>query len=171
MIANHASLTVSCGRICYMVTLDDIDRHILLELQRDGRLTNQELADRVGLSPSPCLRRVRLLQDSGVISGYAAMLSQDTLGLSITAFVRMTLLAHTSQVVDAVEDKLRSIPEVVEAYLLAGDDDYLVKIVIDSFAAYEDLVRRELRTLPSLSSIKTTFAFAVTKPPSPLPIP
>ncbi|MFD7873616.1 Lrp/AsnC family transcriptional regulator [Streptomyces sp. NPDC059766] len=154
-----------------MVTLDDIDRRILLELQRDGRLTNQELADRVGLSPSPCLRRVRLLQESGVISGYAAMLSQDVLGLSITAFVRMTLLAHTSQVVDAVEEKLRSIPEVVEAYLLAGDDDYLVKIVIESFAAYEDLVRRELRTLPSLSSIKTTFAFAVTKPPSPLPIP
>lgn len=112
-----------------MVILDDIDRHILLELQRDGRLTNQELADRVGLSPSPCLRRVRLLQENGVISGYAAMLSQDALGLSITAFVRMTLLAHTPEVVDAVEEKLRSIPEVVEAYLLAGDDDYLVKIV------------------------------------------
>ena len=154
-----------------MMTLDAIDRRILLELQTDGRLTNQELADRVGLSPSPCLRRVRLLQEAGVIERYAAVLSQDALGLSITAFARLTLLSHSSAVVDEVEEKLRAIPEVVEAYLLAGDDDYLVKIVIRSFAAYEDLLRRELRSIPSLASIKTTFAFAVTKPQSPLPLP
>ena len=154
-----------------MVTFDDIDRHILLELQRDGRLTNQELADRVGLSPSPCLRRVRHLQDSGVIAGYIAVVSQGAVGLAITAFARLTLLSHTPEVVDAVEAKLRSVPEVVEAYLLAGDDDYLAKIVVDSFAAYEELLRTDLRAIPSLASIKTTFAFAVTKPLSPLPIP
>ena len=139
-----------------MNTLDEIDKHILLELQRDGRLTNQELADRVGLSPSPCLRRVRQLQEAGVISGFTAVVSQDAVGLSITAFARLTLHSHT--------------PEVVEAYLLAGDEDYLVRIVVDSFAAYEELVRAELRSIPSLASIKTTFAFGVTKPPSPLPI-
>jgi DNA-binding Lrp family transcriptional regulator len=154
-----------------MVTIDDIDRHILLELQQDGRLTNQELADRVGLSPSPCLRRVRHLRDSGVIAGYTAVVSQGAVGLAITAFARLTLLSHTPQVVDAVEAKLRSVPEVVEAYLLAGDDDYLVKIVVDSFATYEELLRKDLRAIPSLASIKTTFAFAVTKPLSPLPIP
>jgi DNA-binding Lrp family transcriptional regulator len=154
-----------------MVTIDDIDRHILLELQQDGRLTNQELADRVGLSPSPCLRRVRHLQDSGVIAGYTAVVSQGAVGLAITAFARLTLLSHAPQVVDAVEAKLRSVPEVVEAYLLAGDDDYLVKIVVDSFATYEELLRKDLRAIPSLASIKTTFAFAVTKPLSPLPIP
>lgn len=154
-----------------MVGMDSIDRKILLELQKDGRLTNQELADRVGLSPSPCLRRVRLLQESGVIERYAAVLSQTALGLSITAFARLTLLSHTSAVVNEVEEKLRSIPEVVEAYLLAGDDDYLVKIVIRSFEAYEDLLRRQIRAIPSLASIKTTFAFAVTKPQSPLPMP
>lgn len=154
-----------------MLTFDDIDRHILLELQRDGRLTNQELADRVGLSPSPCLRRVRHLQDSGVIAGYTAVVSQEAVGLAITAFARLTLLSHAPEVVDMVEAKLRQIPEVVEAYLLAGDDDYLVKIVVDSFAAYEDLLKAELRAVPSLASIKTTFAFAVTKPLSPLPIP
>ncbi|HWS34605.1 MAG TPA: Lrp/AsnC family transcriptional regulator [Actinoplanes sp.] len=153
------------------MTLDSIDRKILIELQKDGRLTNQDLADRVGLSPSPCLRRVRLLQESGVIERYAAMLSPAALGLSITAFVRLTLLSHTSAVVDEVEERLRSIPEVVEAYLLAGDDDYLVKIVIKSFEAYEDLLRREIRAIPSLASIKTTFAFAVTKPLSSLPLP
>lgn len=154
-----------------MMALDSIDRKILLELQRDGRLSNQELADRVGLSPSPCLRRVRLLQESGVIERYTAVLSQAALGLTITAFVRLTLLSHTSAVVDEVEQKLRAIPEVVEAYLLAGDDDYLVKIVIGSFEAYEDLLRREIRSIPALASIKTTFAFAVTKPQSPLPMP
>lgn len=150
--------------------LDAIDRKILLELQRDGRLTNQDLADRVGLSPSPCLRRVRQLQDSGVIERYTAVVSAGALGLAITAFVRLTLLSHTSAIVDEVEQRLRAIPEVVEAYLLAGDDDYLVKIVIRSFEAYEDLLRREIRSIPSLASIKTTFAFAVTKPQAPLPM-
>jgi len=90
--------------------------------------------------------------------------------MPITAFARLTLVSHTSAVVDEVEEKLRSIPEVVEAYLLAGDD-YLIKIVIKSFEAYEDLLRREIRSIPSLASIKTTFAFAVTKPQSPLPMP
>ena len=154
-----------------MVQIDDVDRHILLELQCDGRLSNQELADRVGLSPSPCLRRVRHLQEAGVISGYRANVDPQVLGLAITAFARLTLLSHTPEVVDAVEHKLRELPEVVEAYLLAGDDDYLVKIVVDSFASYERLLRAEIRGIPSLASIKTTFAFAVTKPPSPLPIP
>ena len=150
--------------------MDDVDRRILFELQRDGRLSNQDLADRVGLSPSPCLRRVRMLQDAGVIAGYTAIVSQGAVGLPITAFARLTLLSHAPDVVDAVEATLREIPEVVEAYLLAGDDDYLVKIVIESFAAYEELLRTQVRGIPSLASIKTTFAFAVTKPMAPLPI-
>jgi DNA-binding Lrp family transcriptional regulator len=154
-----------------MIDLDTIDRRILLELQRDGRLTNQDLADRIGLSPSPCLRRVRNLQDSGVIAGYSAVVSQAAVGLAITAFARLTLLSHTPEVVDAVEAKLRAVPEVVEAYLLAGDDDYLAKIVVESFGAYEQLLRTQIRGIPSLASIKTTFAFAVTKPLSPLHIP
>ena len=154
-----------------MVSLDDLDRHILLELQGNGRLTNQELADRVGLSPSPCLRRVRRLEDAGVISGFAAVLSPAVLGLPITAFVRLTLDSHAAQVVSAVEERLRSIPEIIEAHLLAGDADYQVKIVVESFPAYEDLLKRELRDIPHLSSITTTFAFAVIKPASPLPIP
>ncbi len=150
--------------------LDDIDKHILLELQRDGRPSNQELADRVGLSPSPCLRRVRNLQDAGVIEKYAAIVSAPTVGLPITAFVRLTLLSHAAGVVDEVEERLRQIPEVVEAYLLAGDDDYLAKIVVPSFDAYEDLLRLHIREIPQLSSIKTTFAFGITKTTSPLPI-
>ncbi|WP_395244101.1 Lrp/AsnC family transcriptional regulator [Agromyces sp. MMS24-K17] len=154
-----------------MRELDDIDRHILLELQRDGRLTNQELADRVGLSPSPCLRRVRQLQDDGIITGFSAEVAPVAVGLPITAWVSLTLSSHAAEVVDEVEARLRGIPEVIEAYLLAGDDDYLARVAVASFDEYENLMRRELRAIPSIAAIKTTFAFGITKPRSPLPLP
>lgn len=98
-----------------MSRFDAIDRSILRELQLDGRLTNQELADRVGLSPSPCLRRVRALESAGVISGYRAVVAQQEVGLSITAFVRLRLSSHATDTVEAVEAELRGLPEVVEA--------------------------------------------------------
>jgi Lrp/AsnC family transcriptional regulator, leucine-responsive regulatory protein len=154
-----------------MHALDRIDRQLLQELQTDGRQTNQELADRVRLSPSPCLRRVRALEASGVISRYTAVVSQEAVGLAITAFTRLTLNSHARDVVAEVEDRIRAIPEIVEAYLLAGDDDYLIKIVTPSLRSYEELMRDHLRTIPSLASINTTFTFGVTKEPSPLPIP
>lgn len=153
-----------------MVTLDDIDQRILRELQQNARLTNQELADRVGLSPSPCLRRVRHLEEAGILEGYRAVVSPKAVGLSITAFVRLRLASHEGATVDAVEQRLRAIPQIVEAHLLAGDWDYLVRIVTPSFAEYERLLREHLRAIPSLASIDTTFAFAETKPLSPLPI-
>lgn len=154
-----------------MRALDSVDRRILAELQQDGRLPNQELADRVGLSPSPCLRRVRILEDDNVITGYRAEVDQSAVGLPITAFVQITLDSHSAEVVDRVEAVIRSIPQVVEAYLLAGDHDYLLRVTTESFATYEQLMRSQLRAIPSLSSIQTTFAFGVTKPVSPLPIP
>ncbi|MCD2170837.1 Lrp/AsnC family transcriptional regulator [Microbacterium sp. JC 701] len=153
-----------------MTALDGIDKRILHELQQNGRLTNQELADRVGLSPSPCLRRVRHLEQQGVIEGYRAVVAPKVVGLSITAFVRLRLATHEGATVDAVEQRLRAIPHIVEAHLLAGDWDYLVRIVTPSFAEYERLLREHLRAIPSLASIDTTFAFAETKPLSPLPL-
>ena len=153
-----------------MTVLDSIDERILRELQQNGRLTNQELADRVGLSPSPCLRRVRHLEQQGVIEGYRAVVAPKAVGLSITAFVRLRLATHEGATVDAVEDRLRAIPHIVEAHLLAGDWDYLVRIVTPSFAEYERLLREHLRAIPSLASIDTTFAFAETKAVSPLPV-
>lgn len=153
-----------------MTSIDGIDKRILHELQQNGRLTNQELADRVGLSPSPCLRRVRHLEQQGVIEGYRAVVAPKIVGLSITAFVRLRLATHEGATVDAVEQRLRAIPHIVEAHLLAGDWDYLVRIVTPSFAEYERLLREHLRAIPSLASIDTTFAFAETKPLSPLPL-
>ena len=154
-----------------MSRFDAIDQAILHELQVDGRLTNQELADRVGLSPSPCLRRVRALESAGVISGYRAVVAQQEVGLSITAFVRLRLSSHATGTVEAVEEELRALPEVVEAYVLAGDHDYLLKVVAESFASYEQLLRDRIRDIPSLASIETTFAFGTTKEPSPVPVP
>ena len=153
-----------------MHSLDDIDQRILGVLQQDGRISNQDLADRVGLSPSPCLRRVRHLEAAGVIEGYRAVVTPAAVDLTITAFVRLRLASHEGATVDAVERRLRDIPNIVEAHLLAGDWDYLVRIVTPSFEAYERLLREHLRAIPSLASIDTTFAFGVTKPVSPLPI-
>lgn len=153
-----------------MHALDNIDCRILDELQRDGRLSNQELADRIGLSPSPCLRRVRQLEQAGIIEGYRAVVSPKAVDLTITAFVRLRLASHEGSTVDAVEERLRALPHIVEAHLLAGDWDYLVRIVTPSFEEYERLLREHLRAIPSLASIDTTFAFGVTKPVSPLPL-
>lgn len=114
---------------------------------------------------------MRALEAAGIIDRYAAVLSAEAVGLPIVAFARLTLDSHSPAAVDEIEARLRAIPEVTEAYLLAGDDDYLVKVAIASFTAYEDLLRRELRAIPHLSSITTIFAFGVTKRPSPLPIP
>ncbi|MEV0585206.1 Lrp/AsnC family transcriptional regulator [Nonomuraea sp. NPDC050310] len=150
--------------------MDEIDLMIVRELELDGRLTNQELADRVGLSPSPCLRRVRRLERDGVITGYAANVDPRAVGLTITAFVRIRLDSHAAEVVHQVEERIREIDSIVEAYLMAGDTDYLLRVVVDSFLSYEELLRTEIRTIPSLASIETSFAFGMPKPRSPLPV-
>lgn len=170
MIARTATKETIGGRICLMAALDDTDKHILWELQQDGRLSNQDLADRIGLSPSPCLRRVRALEAAGIVQGYRALVDQRSVGLAITAFVRLKLSSHSSQDVDQVEQAIRDLEEVTEAYVLAGDYDYLLKIVTSSFDAYEQLLRDKLRGFASLSSIETTFAFGTTKELSPLPL-
>jgi Lrp/AsnC family leucine-responsive transcriptional regulator len=111
------------------------------------------------------------LERAGIIAGYRAVVSPLSVGLHITAFVRIKLASHTSDAVNAVEQKLRTIPDIVEAYVLAGDYDYLLKIVATSFDDYEGLLREQLRDIPSLASIETTFAFGITKQLAPLPIP
>ena len=160
---------MSLGRTCYELGMDSTDIAILHELQLDGRLTNQDLADRVGLSPSPCLRRVRRLEAEGIITGYVATVDQESLGLPITAFVRLRLNSHAEDAVAEVERRIGEIESIVEAYLMAGDTDYLLKIVVASLESYEELVRTALRTIPNLASIETSFAFGLTKARTPLP--
>src|SRR5580700_8424733 len=117
--------------------LDTIDRKILVALQRDGRLTNLELAEIVGLSPSPCLRRVKLLESRGILSGYVALVDPTTIGLDIMAFVRVALERQDASGLDEFERQVGRWPQVLECYLMTGDADYQLRVVATSLADYE----------------------------------
>ncbi|MFC5729520.1 MULTISPECIES: Lrp/AsnC family transcriptional regulator [Nocardioides] len=148
--------------------MDAIDRKILAELQEDAHLTNQQLAARIGLSPSPTLRRVRRLKDDGIIARYVAVVEPRRLGLQVMALVTLTLASQDDATISAVEERIRSLDEVTEAYTLAGQADYIIKVWVSSLETYEEFVRTKLRTVRGLASITTMFAYATVKPPSPI---
>ncbi|MER7761448.1 Lrp/AsnC family transcriptional regulator [Streptomyces sp. NPDC097619] len=143
--------------------MDGVDFRIIHELQADGRLSNQDLADRVQLSPSPCLRRVRRLEEAGLIRGYTAMVDQSAFGLPITVFVRIRLERHTGDAVRVFEEEVGRIEHIQDCYLMAGSSDYLLRIVIESLEAYEVLVRTRIHAIPGIASIESSFAFGSVK--------
>ena len=143
--------------------MDDKDRQIIRELQRNGRLTNQELAEKVNLSPSPCLRRLRILEETGVIRGYAALIDQKVYGLPITAFVRIRLDRHSKDAVHSFESRVCRIDEILDCFLMTGDSDYLLRVIVESLEAYENFVRREIHNIPGVASIDTSFAYGTIK--------
>jgi DNA-binding Lrp family transcriptional regulator len=145
------------------IVLDAKDRRIVRELQLDGRLTNQELAERVNLSPSPCLRRVRNLERMGIIEGYTALIDQRAYGLPITVFMRVRLERHARDAVGAFEDSIRRFDEILECYLMTGNSDYLLRVVVESLEAYEAFVRTRLHGIRGIASIDTSFAYGVVK--------
>jgi Lrp/AsnC family leucine-responsive transcriptional regulator len=154
-----------------MYVLDSIDRRIIFELQKDARISNQELAERVELSPSPCLRRVRRLEEEGIITGYSAVIDHDKVGMPISAYVRFAISNHDAETRAEVESRLHELPHVVEAYLLAGgEEDYLIKVATESFADYETFLRTELALIPGVASARTTFAYKNIKARMPLPL-
>ena len=116
--------------------MDTKDRQIVRLLQQDGRLTNQDLAERVGLSPSPCLRRVRLLEQAGVIQGYGAIVDQQRYGLPVTAFIRVRLERHARDLVQQFEEAIRQLDEVMDCHLLTGDADYLLRVIVADLESY-----------------------------------
>jgi DNA-binding Lrp family transcriptional regulator len=143
--------------------MDLKDQQIIRELQLNGRLTNNELADRVNLSPSPCLRRVRNLERSGVIAGYAALIDQSAYGLPITVFIRIKLEHHNKQAVQVFEKHVGEIDEILDCYLMTGDSDYLLRVIVDSLEAYEAFIREKIHQIPSIASIATSFAYGTIK--------
>jgi DNA-binding Lrp family transcriptional regulator len=143
--------------------MDQKDRHILRELQRNGRLSNAELAERVNLSPSPCLRRLRMLEKSGVIEGYAAIVNQKAYGLPITVFIQIRLDHHSRQAAQAFERRIIAIDEVMDCHLMTGDTDYLLRVVVQSLEAYETFIRDRIHPIPSIASINTSFAYGMVK--------
>jgi Lrp/AsnC family leucine-responsive transcriptional regulator len=138
--------------------IDDIDQRILVRLQEDGRITNHELANRVGLSPSPCLRRVRQLETSGVIGGYVALLNPEALGLGVTAFVRVRLDGQDDRHLAAFEEAVADLPEVMECYLMTGESDYQLRVLVSSLAEFEDFLRQKLTRISGISQVTSSFA-------------
>jgi DNA-binding Lrp family transcriptional regulator len=143
--------------------MDTKDRQIIRELQKDGRLTNQDLAERVNLSPSPCLRRVRNLEAEGVITGYTALVDQKAYGLPITVFVRVRLNSPSHDLITGFEAQVQRIDQIQDCFLLAGSDDYLLRVIVDSLEGYEAFMRRRLHAIPGIASIDTSFAYGVVK--------
>lgn len=140
------------------IDLDDIDRRILEELQTDGRITNQDLSEQVGLSPSPCLRRLRQLEGSGVIAGYVALINPEAVGLSVTAFIRVRLDQQDDRHLALFEEAVGSFPEIMECYLMTGDADYQLRVVVDSLQAFEDFLRYKLTRIEGVAQVTTSFA-------------
>ena len=154
----------------YPLALDEIDRRILGELQRNGRLTNQELAARVGVSPSPCWRRVRVLEEAGVIRGYAALVDSGALGLRVSVFINVTLERQEEKALTVFEGAVAEWPEVMECYLMTGDADYLLRVVVADLAAYERFLMQKLTKIPGIASIKSSFALRTVRYRTDLPV-
>lgn len=149
--------------------MDAIDRKIIRNLQQDARLTNQDLAERINLSPSPCLRRVRHLEENGVLSGYTAIVDQEKYGLPINVFVNIRLEKQSGEVMKTFEDGIHELDEVLECYLMTGSRDYLLRVVSQSLKTYEAFVRDKLTTIPGIASIESSFAFGQVKRTATLP--
>lgn len=143
--------------------MDSKDRQIIRALQINGRMTNQELAEKVSLSPSPCLRRLRLLEKSGVITGYNVNVDAKAYGLPVTVFVRVRLDKHTEDVVLNFENQIRKTENVLECHVMTGLSDYLLKVVVEDLASYEKFVRQHLHPIGGIASIDTSFAYGVIK--------
>jgi len=138
--------------------IDRYDRHILELLQLDGRLTNQELAEKIGLSASPCLRRVRALEEAGLIAGYRAILDERKLGLSLMALVHISMDRHTPERFANFEAKISELPQVLECLLITGQDaDYQLKVIVRDMDAYQELLLNKITRIEGVTGVHSSF--------------
>lgn len=145
------------------VKLDRIDRKIIHDLQEDGRMTNVELAQRAGISAPPCLRRVRALEEAGVIRGYHAKLDPSSLGFGITVFAQVGLSSQSETDLQKFEDAVKSWPLVRECHLVSGEADYILKIVAEDWDAYQKFLTTHLTSAPGVSHIKSALGVRTAK--------
>ncbi len=143
--------------------MDEIDYRILRELQQNARISNADLADRVGLSASPCWNRVRNLEKEGIIEKYVAICNQSAFGLPDTVLIYLSLDRHDDEVLKRFEDALAKLPEVIEAYLLTGEDDYYIKVAVAGTAGYERFLREKLYKIPGIRHSRTSFTLRCLK--------
>lgn len=150
--------------------MDKIDRKILREMQADASLSAADIASRVGLSHTPCWRRIKKLEESDVVRGRAILLNAAALGLAVSVFAELRLKQHDEQTLEALELAVRQRDEIVECFSMSGDSDYLLRIVIESVEAYERFIKKVLLHLPGVSSINSQFALGCIKMTTCLPI-
>jgi len=151
-------------------SLDEVDARILDELQRDAKLTNVELAARVHLSPSPCLARVRRLERSGLISRYVTLLDPLRVGLSVSVFIQVRLEQQVERALEVFEAAMNEHPEVMECYLMTGDSDYLIRVVVPDIPALERFIVDSLARIEGVANIRSSFALKQVKYQTALPI-
>jgi Lrp/AsnC family transcriptional regulator, leucine-responsive regulatory protein len=154
----------------WIVPLDMVDRRMLEILQREGRISNAALAERLHLSPSPCLRRLRALERDGVITGYRAMVDRAQLGLGLTVFVELKVEDHSDRTAAAISEAVLATPDVVSAHIVSGPSDLMLEVVLEDLAAYERTLFGTLLKLPHVIDVRSNFALRTVKPQSPLPV-
>ena len=150
--------------------LDALDAAILSQLQKNGRISNADLAERVGLSQSACLRRVRALEETGIVEGYTALVNQAVSGRPQSVFVQITLESQESHDLEAFEAHVTERPEVMECYLMTGDADYLLRVIVKDAADYERLHREFLTRLPGVDRVKSSFALRTVQKKNEIPL-
>lgn len=151
--------------------MDAIDRRILDELQRDGSLSNVALAQRVGLSPSPCLARVKALEQSGVIRQYVALADAARLGLGLNVFINISLTTQSKEALARFEQRIADLDEVMECYLMTGDSDYLLRVVVPDIGTLERFILERLSPMPEVEKIRSGFALKQVRYKTALPLP
>lgn len=153
------------------VRLDKIDQRILRDLQANGRITNVELARRVGISAPPCLRRVRALEQAGYVRGYHAEVDPKALGYNVTVFAQVGLSSQAERDLEAFEEKVRGWPEVRECHMLAGETDFLLKVVARDWEAYQTFLTTQLTAAANVSQVKSALSIRSSKNQPGVPIP
>lgn len=153
-----------------MTELDAIDKKILAALQLDGRMTNNELAEKVGASASPCWRRVKQLESLGVIRGYSAILDRAKLGLGVMVFVRVQIHSHSEAEAKKFESEVLELDEVISCYSIGGDADFLLQVVAENLDSYADFAMKVIRRLTGIKEMQSMFVLKEIKPYSTLPI-
>ena len=152
--------------------LDKYDRDILYKLQRHGRMSNQELAEAVNLSPSPCLRRMRRLEEEGFIEGYVALLNARKVGLTLTAFIHISMDKHIPERFTEFDKTINALPEVLECHLITGQDaDYLLKVIVEDMDAYQQFLLNKITRIEGVSGVHSSFVLRSPVNSTALPIP
>ncbi|MDR0577076.1 MAG: Lrp/AsnC family transcriptional regulator [Candidatus Accumulibacter sp.] len=152
--------------------IDRYDRQILRILQEEGRISNQDLADRIGLSPSPCLRRVRALEEAGIVRGYRALLEAKALGYSLMALIYISMDMHTPERFNNFEREIQEIPEVLECLMITGQDaDYQIKVVVEDMSAFQELLLSRITRIQGVTGVHSSFVLRRVVDTTVLPLP